>query len=36
MLDAAVAKAYGWKDYMPEMPDEDILRRLLELNQARA
>lgn len=36
MLDTAVAKAYGWKDYMPEMPDEEILRRLLELNQARA
>lgn len=31
-LDAAVAKAYGWHDYTPEMPDEEILRRLLVLN----
>jgi type II restriction/modification system DNA methylase subunit YeeA len=36
MLDAAVAKAYGWNDYTPEMPDEEILRRLLALNLARA
>ena len=35
-LDAAVAKAYGWNDYTPEMPDEEILRRLLELNLVRA
>lgn len=35
-LDAAVAKAYGWTDYTPEMPDEEILRKLLVLNQARA
>jgi ABC-type nitrate/sulfonate/bicarbonate transport system substrate-binding protein len=35
-LDAAVAQAYGWADYSPEMPDEEILRRLLELNQKRA
>ncbi|GAO37586.1 DNA methyltransferase [Sulfuricella sp. T08] len=35
-LDAAVAKAYGWNDYTPEMPDEEILRRLLALNLARA
>ena len=35
MLDAAVAKAYGWSDYTPEMPDEEILRRLLVLNLAR-
>jgi type II restriction/modification system DNA methylase subunit YeeA len=35
-LDAAVAKAYGWTDYTPEMSDEEILRRLLELNQRRA
>jgi hypothetical protein len=34
-LDAAVAKAYGWTDYTPEMPDEEILFRLLELNQRR-
>ena len=31
-LDAAVAKAYGWSDYTQEMPDEEILRRLLALN----
>jgi len=35
-LDAGVAKAYGWTDYTPEMSDEEILRRLLELNQRRA
>jgi type II restriction/modification system DNA methylase subunit YeeA len=35
-LDAAVAQAYGWSDYTPEMPDEEILRRLLELNLARS
>jgi len=35
-LDAAVAKAYGWTDYTPVMLDEEILRRLLELNQRRA
>jgi len=29
-LDAAVAEAYGWT---PGMPDEEILKRLLELNQ---
>lgn len=34
-LDAAVAAAYGWTDYTPEMPDEEILRRLLALNLAR-
>lgn len=34
-LDAAVAKAYGWNDYTPEMADEEILRRLLALNQVR-
>jgi len=31
-LDAAVANAYGWNDYTSEMPDEEILRRLLALN----
>lgn len=36
ILDAAVAKAYGWNDYTPEIHDEEILRRLLALNQARA
>ena len=35
-LDAAVATAYGWADYSPAMPDEDILRRLLALNRERA
>lgn len=36
ILDAAVAVAYGWTDYTPEMPDDEILRRLLELNLQRA
>lgn len=35
-LDAAVAKAYGWNDYTPEMLDDEILRRLLALNLARS
>ena len=35
-LDKTVAAAYGWQDYTPAMPDEEILRRLLALNQARA
>ncbi len=35
-LDVAVAAAYGWADYTPQMPDEEILRRLLALNRARA
>lgn len=35
-LDAAVAAAYGWNDYTPEMPDEEILRRLLKLNLERS
>ena len=34
-LDAAVAAAYGWTDYSPAMPDEEILRRLLALNVTR-
>ena len=34
-LDAAVAAAYGWDDYTPDMPDEEILRRLLALNHER-
>ncbi|WP_290884429.1 DNA methyltransferase [Arenimonas sp.] len=34
-LDKAVAAAYGWTDYTPDMPDEEILGRLLALNQAR-
>ena len=35
-LDAAVAAAYGWDDYSPEMPDEEILARLLALNLERS
>jgi hypothetical protein len=35
-LDQSVAKAYGWDDHTPAMPDEGILRRLLELNPKRA
>jgi hypothetical protein len=35
-LDAAVATAYGWTDYTPAMPDDEILRRLLALNLERA
>jgi len=35
-LDAAVAAAYGWTDYTPAMPDEEILKRLLALNLDRA
>jgi hypothetical protein len=32
-LDEAVAAAYGWPT---DLPDDEILRRLFELNQARA
>lgn len=35
-LDAAVARAYGWDDYTHDMPDQEILRRLLKLNLERA
>ncbi|WP_309681576.1 adenine methyltransferase [Polaromonas sp.] len=35
-LDAAVASAYGWADYSADLPDEEILKRLLALNLARA
>ncbi len=35
-LDAAVAAAYGWEDYRSEMPDEEILGRLLALNLERS
>ncbi len=35
-LDQAVAAAYGWPDYTPEMPDDEILRRLLALNLERS
>lgn len=31
-LDHAVAAAYGWTDYTADMPDEEILKRLLALN----
>jgi len=31
-----VAAAYGWTDYTPEMPDDEILRRLLAMNLERA
>lgn len=34
-LDTAVAAAYGWNDYTPDMPDQEILHRLLKLNLAR-
>ncbi len=35
-LDQAVAAAYGWADYSPALPDEEILKRLLALNLARS
>ena len=35
-LDLAVAAAYGWADYTADMPDEEILKRLLALNLQRA
>ncbi|NVZ08404.1 class I SAM-dependent DNA methyltransferase [Allochromatium humboldtianum] len=35
-LDAAVARAYGWEDYTPDLPDDAILQRLLALNLQRA
>jgi hypothetical protein len=35
-LDEAVAAAYGWADYTADMPDEEILTRLLTLNLERA
>jgi hypothetical protein len=35
-LDLAVAHAYGWSDYTAAMSDEEILRRLLALNQQRS
>jgi hypothetical protein len=35
-LDAAVAAAYGWTDYTPDLPDEEILKRLLALNLQRS
>jgi len=35
-LDRAVAKAYGWDDWNQGLSDDEILRRLLALNQERA
>ncbi len=35
-LDLAVAQAYGWTDYSADMPDEEILKRMLALNLARS
>lgn len=35
-LDKAVAVAYGWFDYTPDMPDDVILARLLALNLQRS
>ena len=35
-LDKAVAAAYGWTDYTVNMPDDEILRRLLALNLERS
>ncbi len=35
-LDAAVAAAYGWADFTPAMPDDELLARLLALNLARS
>ena len=35
-LDTAVASAYRWEDYRAEMPETEILRRLLRLNLARS
>jgi hypothetical protein len=35
-LDLAVAAAYGWADYTPDMSDDEILKRLLALNLARS
>ncbi|MDK9702427.1 MAG: hypothetical protein OEL20_04755 [Sulfuritalea sp.] len=34
-LDAVVAAAYGWTDWGPGVPDEEILKRLLAENQQR-
>jgi type II restriction/modification system DNA methylase subunit YeeA len=34
-LDKAVAAAYGWNDYTPDMSNPEILQRLLQLNLAR-
>jgi hypothetical protein len=34
-LDQAVGAAYGWADYTPNMPDDEILKRLLAQNLAQ-
>ncbi|MBC5764582.1 class I SAM-dependent DNA methyltransferase [Ramlibacter albus] len=34
-LDRAVAAAYGWTEYSPEMSDDEILKRVLALNSTR-
>lgn len=34
-VDRAVARAYGWEDYAPSMPDDVIRARLLALNSLR-
>jgi type II restriction/modification system DNA methylase subunit YeeA len=34
-LDKAVAAAYGWNDYTPDMSNPEILQRLLQLNLVR-
>jgi hypothetical protein len=36
VLDEAVAAAYGWGDYTPDMPESEILARLLALNLERS
>ncbi|MBK6613188.1 hypothetical protein [Ottowia sp.] len=33
---ARTGAAYGWTDHTAEMPDDEILRRLLALNLQRA
>ncbi|WP_024815894.1 hypothetical protein [Acidovorax sp. JHL-3] len=35
-LDAAVAAAYGWANYTADMPDDELLRRLLALTLQRS
>lgn len=35
-LDVAVAAAYGWANYSVDMADDELLKRLLALNLARA
>jgi hypothetical protein len=32
----ALAAAYGWADWTPALSEDEILRRLLALNRARA